>query len=141
MTLEQIDQRTIARCVLQSIEDDYLVMAIPGTEYRLHLVPSIDANQLKQKVGKRLKGTIHAKAMKIHSARGGGLFIEPVLGSPRIVAGVVIAIDERERQVCVDVSVPMWVSLGEDQDLENCVEGELVNFYVQSGSTFKPLDV
>jgi hypothetical protein len=140
VTLEQLDQRTVARGVLESVEDERIVLAIPGTDYRLHLVPSIDAGAITTSIGKRIRGAIHAKAMKIHPAQGGGKFIEPVYGSPRIVAGTILMIDASQRRICVDVSIPMWVSVKEDHDLGACREGDLVNFYVESGTSFTPLE-
>src|SRR5262245_29397375 len=98
----------LARGVLQSLTDDLLVLAIPGTDYRLHLVPTVPAGEIDASAGSKIKGQIQAKALRIHPARGGGRFIEPVWGAPRIVAGVVLAIDPANRRVCVDAAVPMW---------------------------------
>lgn len=130
-----LHSQAIAGGIIDSLSDDKIVLNITGTEYQLHLVPT---TEIGVEAGKRIRGTIEAKALKIHSATGGGRFIEPVCGSPRIVAGVVLAVDDETRTVLVDVAVPMKVILGDAQDLNICRVGELVNFYVESGASFTP---
>ena len=127
----------LARGILESLTDDELVLAIPHTAYRLHLVPTVAAGEVDVPVGKRIRGVIEAQALRIHPARGGGRFIEPVWGAPRIVAGEVLQVDQANQRVLVDASVPMWVA-AEGQDLGALTEGQLVNFYVRSGATFSP---
>ncbi len=39
----------------------------------------------------------------------------------------------------VDAGVPMWVTAPPGQDFSVISEGELVNFYVKSGTTFRPV--
>ena len=128
----------LARGVLESLTDDEIVLAIPHTAYRLHLVPTRAAGEVDVPVGKRIRGVIEAQALRIHPARGGGRFIEPVWGAPRIVAGEVLQVDQANQRVLVDAGVPMWVTGPDEQDLSLLVEGQLVNFYVQSGATFSP---
>jgi hypothetical protein len=128
----------LARGVLESLAEDKLVLGIAGTDYRLTLVPAVPAAAITTPISKRIKGTIHANALRIHSAAGGGRFIEPVIGTPRIVAGKVLAIDEPNRQIVVDVTVPMVVTTMENQRFDIFHVGSLVNFYIQSGATFTP---
>lgn len=130
--------KAVVRGVLESIEDGVLVLGIPHTEYRLHLVAAVPLRELEAEPGRRIRGTIEAKSLRVHRARGGGRFIEPVWGAPRIVAGTVLAADQARRRVLVDVSVPMWVEVPPGQDFTILREGELVNFYVESGATFRP---
>ena len=134
-----VQPEALARGTLVSFDDDCLVLAVPHTEYRIHLVPTVPAGEINVAVGKRIKGVIQAKALRIHPASGGGQFIEPVWGAPRIVAGKVIAVDEPNGRVLVDVSVPMWVTAPDGQDFSVIRPGELVNFYVESGATFRPV--
>ncbi len=136
MPLNQIEQKSIVRGVVQSADPDGLVLSIPHSDYQLHLVTPDGVQASK---GQRLKGTIEATALKIHSAQGGGRFIEPIYGAPRIVAGCVQFADEETRRVLVDVGVPMWVNVPADQDLSLCLPGSLVNFYVASGTSFTPI--
>ena len=129
----------LARGILDSVTDQEMVLAVPHTEYRLHLVPTVPAGEFDRYVGKHIKGVIEAVALRIHPARSGGRFIEPVWGAPRIVAGTVCAVDADTRRVLVDVSVPMWVTAPAGQDVAALQEGELVNFYVRSGTSFRPV--
>ena len=69
---------------------------------------------------------------------GGGRFIEPIIGEPRIVAGLVLAVDLPKRRVLVDVAAPMWMTLVKDQPADEFVAGDLVNCYVESGTRFTP---
>ena len=132
------EPRALARGVLESLADDELVLAIPHSNYRLHLVPTVPASEVDVPLGKRIQGVIEARALRIHPARGGGRFIEPVWGAPRIVAGKVIHVDQPNHRVLVSASVPMWVTAPDGQDLGVLEEGQLVNFYVRSGMTFSP---
>jgi len=135
----QLDNQALARGVLESLDDGVLVLSIPGTSYRLHLVPTVPAGEIDAPQGGKIKGLIQARALRIHPARGGGRFIEPVWGAPRIVAGRVVAVDATNHRVCVDAAVPMWVTVPPGQDLAAIQPGELVNFYVESGATFRPV--
>ncbi len=130
---------TLARGILESLTDQELVLAVPHTEYRLHLAPTVPAGEFNKYVGKRIRGVIEATALRIHPAQGGGCFIEPVWGAPRIIAGKVCSVDEAKRRVLVDAGVPMWVTAPQEQDLSELHEGLLVNFYVQSGTSFRPV--
>ncbi len=133
------EPKALARGILESVSDEELVLAIPHTDYRLHLVPTVPAGEFGGYVGKRISGVIQATALRIHRAQAGGRFIEPVWGAPRIVAGTVCTIDKSHRRVLVDVSVPMWVTVPAEQDFDTLCEEDLVNFYVQSGTTFRPV--
>lgn len=135
------NQEVIARGVLESLTDEKLVLSIPGTDYRLHLVPGVPASEFRTPVGKRVRGVIRASALRIHSAEGGGRFIEPVFGMPRIVAGQVIAADESKRETAIDVTVPLVATTMEGQVYRGILEpGRLVNCYIESGAAFFPLD-
>lgn len=129
----------VARGVLESLAEDKLVLSLPGTDYRLTLVPAVPMMAFPVPVGRRIKGVIHAEALRIHTSSGGGRFIEPVYGMPRIVAGKVLDIDEASKQVVVDVSVPITVSTLPEQHFDIFTIGSMVNFYVKSGALFTPL--
>jgi hypothetical protein len=124
--------------VLESLTDERLVLALPGTDYRVHLVPAVPASSFAVPPGKRIRGTVQARALRMHPARGGGSFIEPVLGPPRIVAGVVRQVDLANGRVLIESALPIWVEWPEGQDTTLLQEGALVNFYVESGTSFTP---
>lgn len=135
----QAQPNAIARGILESLSDTGLTLKVSGTEYQLDLALSDSDPDVTTPIGKRIKGTIRAKALKVHPAQGGGLFIEPINGTPRIVAGSVLAVDEEAGAVLVDVGVPMWVEVSSKEDFDTCAVGTLVNFYVESGAVFSPL--
>jgi hypothetical protein len=132
------ETRALAKGVLEALDDSELVLAVHHSEYKLHLTPAVPATEFTTTVGSPIKGTIHAKALRMHAAQGGGRFIEPVWGAPRIVAGAVQALDEQKGRVLVDTGVPMWVEALPGQDLGALRRGEMVNFYVESGTRFEP---
>src|SRR5438552_7522459 len=133
-----IETDSIARGILLSLGDDRLVLGLAGTDYQLQLRPTVPASQITTPIGKRIRGTIHAQALRMFKATGGGRFIEPIIGEPRIVAGLVLAVDQANRRLLVDVAAPMWMSLATDQPADEFAQGELVNCYVESGTRFTP---
>jgi len=134
----EIDQRAVVNLRLLEHRDDQLVLAVPNTDYRLHLYPGDAEAAAQLEPGKRVKGVIEGTALRMHPAKGGGRFIEPVWGHPRIVAGSVIDADEANHRVLVDLAVPMWMTAPPEQDFSIIARGQLINFYVQSGVTFTP---
>lgn len=135
----KVQANEIARAVLEEITGDILVLAVAGTNYRLQLIAAANGASIATKPGKRIKGIIHAKAMRIHGAKAGGKFIEPIWGEPRIVNGVVLAVDESKNRLLVDVSLPMWVEVYQGQQAQQFAVGQMVNFYVQSGLEFEQI--
>jgi len=127
----------IARGVLEELGDEHLVLGVPGTEYRLRLAIAADRSKMASHVGRRIKGHIHATALWMHAAQAGGRFVEPVWGAPRIVSGTVLTVDEAKNRLLVDVSVPMWVTLADGQQATDFGKGQIVNFYVTSGTSFE----
>ncbi len=140
MTMPATDSEIdgVMRGVLEALSDDRIVIALPHTDYRLHLVPGVPAASIATPIGKRLKGVIHARALRMFKASGGGLFIEPLEGAPRIVAGRVIHVDAAQRRVLVDVAAPMWMTLAPDNAADEFAPGEMVNCYLESGTRFTP---
>ena len=133
-----IDERAVARAVVDRVGDDHIVLRLPHTEYRLRFALAVPGGVLTIPAGTRIRGTITGRALRIHPASAGGCFIEPVVGEPRIVAGRVVALDERGRRVLVDAAVPMWLDLEENQDPGLLRVAGLVNCHVMSGTTFTP---
>lgn len=134
-----VDQRATVSLRFVERRNDLLVLEVPNTDYQLHLVPGDSAGETTFEHGKRVRGILEATALRMHPAKGGGRFIEPVWGQPRIVAGTVIDADSDSHRVLVDVAVPMWVTAPPNQDFSIIEHGQLVNFYVESGATFTPV--
>lgn len=147
----EVVARGIARAVLKHVEPGPIAarpgvaaaehgrvrLALPGSDYELVCALAVPASAIATPEGKRLRGTIEAKALRIHPAHGGGRFIEPVYGEPRIVAGVVEAVDEAHDRVLVVSACPMWLSMMEIQDRSVVEAGGLVNCHVRD-VTFTP---
>jgi hypothetical protein len=135
----QSNSEETARGVLEATTADghSIVLELPGTSYKIQLTCEA-ASGLIDRIGKRVKGTVHAKALRMYQAKGGGRFIEPIWGEPRIVAGFVLAVDQPNRRVLVDVAIPIWMTLVEGQPADMFQVGDLVNCYLQSGTRFEP---
>ena len=75
----------LIRPILRGVDGDMITVHLDHTSYeiRMHLEGAVTAAP-----GKRVKGSVTAEALRVHAAQGGGRFIEPVSGEPRIVAGV-----------------------------------------------------
>ncbi len=143
---------TIARGVLEEIvpasatKPGYIVLSIPGSQYRLHLRPSraVDAGR----VGKRLLGTINAEARRVDTVTTGGRLVEPLVGRPRRVHGTVLATDPAAGTITVNaggssavdgVDIPVVAKLLDArQRPDQFAIGALVAFDVLDGATITP---
>ncbi len=123
------------RAMIRSVDDESVVLAPSSSSYELALVP---LGAIGAEPGQRVRGRIEAEALKIHPAAGGGIFIEPLSGQPRIVAGRVLEVDRDQRTVLLGSVVPITLSLSRDIDLDQCAEGHFINCHVRSGATFTP---
>lgn len=138
MEASQIEADAVVTGTLKELSDERLVLGVPGTDYQIHLEPTVPAKDITTPVGKRIRGVIEGAALRIFATSGGGRFIEPVYGAPRIVTGTVLAIDHGRGRALINVAVPMWVRWPEGQDLSILESGGLVTFYVESGTSFTP---
>lgn len=121
--------------IIKSIEEKSVLLNPPGNRYELRL--HLDGPHAGMLGGDRITGTARARALKVHAARGGGAFIEPLEGEPRIVAGRVVGF-EADGSVLVRSAIPLLVTVANPADLAKCKLGEFVNFHVESGMTFQP---
>jgi hypothetical protein len=126
----------LVRGVLEAADGSEITVSIPGTDYRIRFA---QGGPTAVHPGKRVKGRVHARALRMHRANAGGAFIEPVMGQPRIVQGVVRGVDPAANRLLLDVVVPMWVEPFDGQQANDFATGDLVNFYMQSGATFTPV--
>lgn len=118
------------------LEPEYVALRIPNTNYELHLVPT---GPITAAPGKRLIGTIRAKARRMDSVGTGGKYIEPVVGRPRRVQGRVIAIDAERGEVLVDAGVPILATPTDARQAPTAFRvGQLVSFDALEGSTLEP---
>lgn len=126
----------LVRGTLESANGNEITLSLPGTDYRLRFT---QVGPTAVHPGKRVKGVVRAKALRMHKAEAGGAFIEPMMGQPRIVQGVVRGVDAGANRLLVDVVVPMWVEPFDGQQATEFAAGDMVNFYVQSGASFTPV--
>ncbi|MFK7959910.1 MAG: hypothetical protein AB8G96_05225 [Phycisphaerales bacterium] len=127
------------RAIIDSIEGSTITLALAHTDYRLSMQLTVDADRINVPVGKRIKGVVEADGMRFHAASGGGRFIEPVYGEPRIIAGTVLHVAPDAGQVLVDAAMPIWVRpIEETQDWSVFADRVLVTGYLKSGPTFTP---
>lgn len=132
----------LARGVLQEIipatatKQGHAVVRIPNTSYQLHLVSTTVSTA---NVGKRVVGTIHAKAKRVDTVGTGGRFIEPVYGRPRRVQGFVVETDPAKNTITVDAGgAPITCELTDTrQKPGDFAEGQFVGFDVLDGATFE----
>ena len=128
------------RAVLHAVSPGRIELALPHSDYLMHLGLEVDQGRLAVPPGKRIRGEVSATAMRFHQAAGGGRFIEPVIGEPRIVAGTVLAVDRAAGRVLIDCAMPIWVRPEEaDQDWSVFQERALVTGYLRSGMVFTPV--
>jgi len=139
MTTESSEHtKTSFTAVIESVGDGQVVLSIAHTNYQLHLAAQANGHDFKP--GAHVHGIVRGEALRMHPARGGGKFIEPIWGPPRIVAGVVLEADPTSRTVTVDAVARFHLKVSADQKFEILVPGALVNFYIKSGATFVPVE-
>lgn len=120
-----------------------IVFHVPGSQYQVHLRQE---GQVTGQVGKRIAGTIHASARRVDATAQGGCFIEPVVGRPRRIQGVVTAHNASSNTITVNcagsaavdgVSLPVVCKLTDArQKPEQFPLGTIVGFDVLDGATF-----
>ncbi len=120
-----------------------IVFHVPGSQYQVHLR---NEGQVTAQVGKRIAGTIHATARRVDATAKGGCFIEPVIGRPRRIQGVVSAHHASNNSITVNcagsaavdgVSLPVICKLSDArQKPEQFPLGTIVGFDVLDGATF-----
>lgn len=112
-----------------------VVLALPDTSYRLHLVP---LSPVRAEPGKRLVGTIRVKARRIDVVTTGGTYIEPVEGRPRRVQGRVVRV--QGGAVVVDAGAPVHCTPTDPRQTPDSFKpGDLVSFDALDGATIEPV--
>ncbi|MFN7374123.1 MAG: hypothetical protein ACK54T_06970 [bacterium] len=127
-----------------STKPGYIVLAIPGSQYLLHLRPIGDVTT---PIGKRTVGTITAQARRVDSTVTGGQFIEPVHGRPRRLQGTIVAVDASANTITVDAGgsvavdglpLPVVCKLTDARNQAGAYAvGQFVGFDVLDGASFK----
>jgi len=131
---EAVTAGPIATGVLAEKSPEKLVLAVPGTDYRLQLVP---AGPIEVGLNERVSGTIRANARRVDVISAGGRYIEPVFGRPRRVQGRVIGGDLKSNTLVVLACVPVTVKLMDPQRTGDFGVGQMVSFDVEPGAGFE----
>jgi len=114
-----------------------IVLAIPGTDYKLHLAikAPLPANALN-----RYDGRIRAQARRVDVIKAGGVFVEPVIGRPRRIQGRVIAVDAAANTITVKAVAPFVCKLLDARQKASDFEiGSMVSFDVERGALFESI--
>lgn len=115
--------------------EDRIVLRIPETDYRLHLL--VDS-PLEARPGERVTGTVHCQAKRVDVVPSGGRFIEPVFGRPRRIQGRVVGGDVRANTLHVHAGAPVVATLMPAQQASDFKIGQMVCFDVEAGARFEP---
>lgn len=125
----------LTRGKLLGHEPGRLVLGLPGTEYRLHLVTD---RQVEPDAVGFVRGRITARARRVDVVKTGGRFIEPVYGRPRRLQGVVTSVDAAAGTITVQGPCPFVCTLTARQNPQDFEPGQLVGFDMESGAKFEP---
>ncbi len=127
-----------ARLVVEEVRTGVVTVSVPRTAYRIDLADASTGSAFPA-AGSHVTAVIHAKGLKMHRPQGGGTFIEPVQGSPRIVQGRVLATDTVRNAVLVHAAVPIWIAVPAGQAAADFGTGDLLHCYVDSGVSATPV--
>jgi hypothetical protein len=127
----------LARGKIIRVENDIVVFNPVGTTYELHLV---NRGALPTPSSANISCQIRGVARKIWTMASGGNFVTPILGTPRVVQGMVRYLDEKV--AVIQAGVPFVVSLPADStsfDLINgaVAPGVMINATLMPGATFE----
>ncbi len=128
--------KSIARGVLAEAHDDYIILAIPDSDYRIKLLIN---EPVTTPLSHRIAGAIHGQARRIDLIKSGGLFVEPIEGRPRRVQGRIVATDISNGTVTINAGPPIVLRTYKGQSPADFQVGQLVTTGVEPGSTFSPV--
>jgi hypothetical protein len=127
----------LARGKVVEAKDSLVVFAPLDTNYQLHLQT---AQRYTGPINQIVEARIRAKARKVYTVPSGGGFISPIFGSPRIIQGRALHVEER--QIVLRASVPISIDLPQTEDAIDLDDGSisvgaLVNVVTLPGATFE----
>ncbi len=123
--------------VLVDQTPDQIVLALPGTDYQLHL--RVDGEICCAGPNRRIAGLIHARARRVDIVHTGGRYIEPIYGRPRRLQGTIVQTDPAANTITVDCVCKFVCKLGVGQKATVFAEGMLVSFDIEPGAVFVPV--
>ena len=116
------------------------MVALGGTDYRLHLVVAGESAGKLPEVGSPVMGRIRARARRVDVTFAGGRFIEPVNGRPRRVQGRVMATDGGTNSITVQAApgCALVCTLTDGRQKPGDFKpGQLVGFEVEKGAALE----
>jgi len=120
--------------VIDAVGDGWVQLKLPGTDYRLRLVPEAGRTL---KVGDKVSGVVHVQAMRMDVVPAGGRYIEPVQGRPRRVQGRVTGGSVSSNHVYVKAGPGVVVTPMLPQRASDFAVGQMVSFDVRPGATLQ----
>lgn len=121
--------------VVDEAHADWVQVRVPGTDYRLRLVP---AGGLSVAVGDKVAGVIRAQALRMDVIPAGGRYIEPVQGRPRRVQGRIVGGNAQLNEVYIQAGPGVVVTPMAPQRAGDFAIGQMVSFDVRDGATLEP---
>lgn len=127
-----------ARGKVIRVEGNVVVFNPAGTTYELHLVNR--GGQPPAAAPATISCHIRGVARKVWTMASGGNFVTPILGTPRVVQGMVRYLDEKT--AVIQAGVPFILALPDDSssfDLINgpVTTGVMINATIFPGATFE----
>lgn len=132
---DAVDASPTFSAVVESSGEGQIVLRLPKSNYQLHL-----ATDRTFAAGQRVRGIVRGESLRMYPAHGGGKYIEPVWGHPRIVSGVVLGADPQSRTAIIDAVAIFHLAVPANQNFDVLAPGALVNFYIKSGARFEPVE-
>lgn len=123
---------------LVELGEEKLVLAFPGTDYKLQF--AIQPRPSDAKLGQKLTGTIHARARRVDKISAGGRYVEPIFGRPRRVQGRVIGGDTASNTLIVQAGPGLalhCVLADARQKVADFTMHQMVSFDVEPGARFE----
>jgi hypothetical protein len=125
-----------ARGKIVRIEGATVVFAPADTKYQLHLALNGDASKLP---AGDAEAVIHVAARKVLGVSGGGNFVAPIFGSPRMLQGRILQLDAK--QMVLQCGLPIVVDLPAEAHAVDLTYGPLevggrCNVVAQPGASF-----
>lgn len=132
---EKSNNAGVAEGVLREVRGETIVLAKPGTNYRIELVAT---SPIDLKPGAKVRGEIRVQAARMDVIGTGGKYIEPVEGPPRRVAGRIVEISEGANLLVVNAGpFPVVVKPHKLQQASQFAVDQLVTMGVSPGAEFK----
>lgn len=134
MTTTAADTSAIGKVI--SAAQGKVIFSPAGTNYEMHLA----APAFSGPVGVPVRGVVRVKARKIYTVPSGGLFVEPIFGSPRNIQGRIVAVDSKSMVIRAGQNVA--VDFPDDETAFEMVNGgltvgTLVKVTCWPGATFE----